>query len=66
MDTPPSSDDGHLRALLAEVATNGAPAQREHANALIERLSNGADEQPLLDESLLLVDAFRNDPYLWR
>lgn len=66
MDTPPTSDAAVLRKLLTEVATHGAPAQRSHANVLIERLNTGADEQPLLAEATLLIDAFRNDPYLWR
>lgn len=69
-----------LRALLVEVLTRGAPAQQEHAQRLITRLDDRAHEpsasttslhallpdDALLGEALLLVDAFRNDPYLWR
>ena len=66
---PGTSDE--LGALLNEVAERGAPAQQEHARALIDRLHQAADstapiDGALLSEALLLVDAYRNDPYLWR
>ena len=44
----------------------GAPAQRDHALELLERLDGGADSVELEDSALELLDAFRNDPYLWR
>lgn len=65
---PLSPED--LRTLLVEVLTRGAPAQQAHAQRLIEQIDDRPSHAPvddaILGEALLLVDAFRNDPYLWR
>lgn len=63
--TSPSTGDA-LRAALAEVELNGAPAQSEHARAVALRLSQDSGDVAAREEALLLLDAFQNDPYLWR
>lgn len=55
-----------LLVALDEVARLGAPAQRDQAQALLDRLSAPDREEPALAHARLLVDAYRNDPYLWR
>ncbi len=55
-----------LDALLRDVAEHGAPAQRELARALLTRLGAEGESAGLRGDALDLVDAFRNDPYLWR
>ena len=44
----------------------GAPAQRDHALELLQRLAGGSHSEDLENAALELLDAFRNDPYLWR
>jgi hypothetical protein len=61
-----SLSNERLISLLNEVVAMGAPAQRDHALELLERLDGGADSVELEDSALELLDAFRNDPYLWR
>jgi hypothetical protein len=55
-----------LISLLNEVVAMGAPAQRDHALELLQRLDGGAHSNDLENAALELLDAFRNDPYLWR
>ena len=55
-----------LISLLNEVVAMGAPAQRDHALELLQRLEGGAYFNDLETAALELLDAFRNDPYLWR
>lgn len=62
-DTQPSPAE--LRSALVEVIDRGAPAQREHAERLLDRLAVGVSDDTV-QECMLLIDAFRNDPYLWR
>ena len=59
-------DPQDVTGLLGEVAVRGAPAQQEHARSLLARLAAGPADAAAVEEALLLVDAFRNDPYLWR
>lgn len=53
-------------AALREVAEQGAPAQSAHAAALLARISSEPMSGDLMQEARLLIDAYRNDPYLWR
>jgi len=55
-----------LTSLLKEVVAMGAPAQRDHALELLQRLDGEAHSIELENSALELLDAFRNDPYLWR
>lgn len=66
MDARRQPSPEELRALLGEVVANGAPAQRRHAQALLMRLTDGTVDPSTFEESMLLIDAFRHDPYLWR
>ena len=62
--TPGEADD--VSGLLHEVVRLGAPAQQEQARRLLARLAAEPASTAVVEEALLLVDAFRNDPYLWR
>ena len=61
-----TGDPQDVTGLLHEVVRLGAPAQQEHARRLLAHLSAGPADAAAVEEALLLVDAFRNDPYLWR
>ncbi len=52
--------------MLNEVVVMGAPAQRDHALELLKRFDGGTHSTDLENAALELLDAFRNDPYLWR
>lgn len=58
--------DAELTRLLGEVLENGAPAQRAQAQALMSRLGQEAGSAAVREDVVRLVDAYRNDPYLWR
>lgn len=63
--TAPVSVD-EVRELLDEVLRTGAPAHRDHARVLLMRLDMETRDEALINAALLLTEAFRNDPYLWR
>ena len=52
--------------MLNEVVAMGAPAQRDHALELLQRIAGGVHSKDLEKAALELFDAFRNDPYLWK
>jgi len=53
-----------LRDRLAEVAANGAPAQSQRANALLEELQVDGLDHTSRAEAQQLIDAYLHDPYL--
>lgn len=53
-----------LRDRLAEVESQGAPAQSSRATELLSRIAADPNDQSAQLEASVLIDAYLHDPYL--